>query len=184
VSGGLGDRLQVTAAEAAQVLGVDGLRLLRQVAEAPVRRVGPQQRVVRRAAAGAVVPVAERLLVAQAGLDRGDEAVEDGATVKVFYEARLAKVELPEEARQALDTGFEDVTELAETDTREKLKTRWARVEAVVGASKRVKEVAADIVAHWEARRGVLAGKVRSGDGSWSGVRTMSPGDTAPVRSL
>ncbi|MGY1814341.1 type I restriction endonuclease subunit R [Blastococcus sp. SYSU D00820] len=87
------------------------------------------------------------------------QAVEDGATVKVFYEARLAKVELPDEARQALDSGFEDVTELAETDTRERLKTRWARVEAVVGASKRVKAVAADIVAHWEARRGALAGK-------------------------
>src|SRR3954451_20794937 len=69
VSGGLGDRLQVAAAEAAQVLGVDGLRLLlRQVAEAPVRRVGLQQRVVGRAAAGVVVPAAELLLVEHAGL--------------------------------------------------------------------------------------------------------------------
>jgi type I restriction enzyme R subunit len=77
----------------------------------------------------------------------------------VYYEARLAKVELPEEARVALDTGFEDVTELAEVETREKLKTRWARVEAIVGAEKRVAEVAADIVEHWEKRREVLAGK-------------------------
>jgi type I restriction enzyme, R subunit len=87
------------------------------------------------------------------------QAVEDGATVRVYYEARLAKVELPEEARVALDTGFEDVTELAEVETREKLKTRWARVEAIVGAEKRVAEVAADIVEHWEKRREVLAGK-------------------------
>jgi len=87
------------------------------------------------------------------------QAVEDAATVKVYYEGRLAKVELPEEARAALDTGFDEVTELTETDVRDRLKTRWARVEAVVGARKRVEQVAADIVAHWEARRTALAGK-------------------------
>ncbi len=87
------------------------------------------------------------------------QAVEDGATVKVFYEARLAKVELPDEARQVLDSGFEEVTELAETDSRDRLRTRWARVEAIVGARKRIHAVAADIVANWEARRGALAGK-------------------------
>lgn len=87
------------------------------------------------------------------------QAVEDGATVKVFYEARLAKVELPAEARAALDSGFEEVTELAETETRERLKTRWARVEAIVGARRRVDQVAADIVQHWERRQSALAGK-------------------------
>jgi type I restriction enzyme, R subunit len=87
------------------------------------------------------------------------QAVEDGATVKVYYEGRLAKVELPAEARTALDTGFEDVTELAETDTRERLKTRWARIEAVVGARERLEQVAADIIEHWEKRRSALAGK-------------------------
>ena len=69
-SGGLGNGLQVGATELAQVLGVDGLRLLlRQVAEAPVGRVGLQQRVVGRAAGGAVVPAAELLFVEDAGLD-------------------------------------------------------------------------------------------------------------------
>ena len=87
------------------------------------------------------------------------QAVEDGATVRVYYEARLAKVELPEEARAILDADFDEVTELAETETREKMKTRWARVEAIVGAEKRIGEVAADIVEHWERRRSVLAGK-------------------------
>lgn len=87
------------------------------------------------------------------------QAVEDGATVKVFYEARLVKVDLPADAREVLDSGFEEVTELAETDTRDRLKTRWARVEAIVGADKRIEQVAADIVTHWEARRGALAGK-------------------------
>ncbi len=63
----------------------------------------------------------------------------------MYYEARLAKVELPQEARAVLDTGFEEVTELAETETRERMKTRWARVEAIVGAEKRIAEVAADM---------------------------------------
>ncbi len=87
------------------------------------------------------------------------QAVEDGATVKVYYEGRLAKVELPPEARAALDAGFEDVTELTETGTRERLKTRWARIEAIVGARKRLEEVAADIIEHWEQRRSLLVGK-------------------------
>ena len=87
------------------------------------------------------------------------QAVEDGATVRVYYEARLAKVELPQEARTMLDAEFDEVTELAETETRERMKTRWARVEAVVGAEKRIAEVAADIVEHWERRRSALTGK-------------------------
>jgi len=87
------------------------------------------------------------------------QAVEDGATVRVYYEARLAKVEMPEQARTILDEGFDDVTELTEVDNRERLKSRWARVEAIVGAEKRIGQVAADIVDHWEKRRGVLAGK-------------------------
>jgi type I restriction enzyme R subunit len=87
------------------------------------------------------------------------QAVEDGATVKVFYEGRLARVELPSEAREALDEEFDEVTELAETDTRDRLKTRWARVEAIVGARPRIEAIAADIVTHWEARRDAMAGK-------------------------
>ncbi len=87
------------------------------------------------------------------------QAVEDGATVKVFYEARLAKVELPADLHGALDKSFDEVTELAETEDRERLKTRWARVKAIVGASKRIDEVASDIVQHWEKRRSALAGK-------------------------
>ncbi len=69
------------------------------------------------------------------------------------------KSKLPAEARQALDSGFEEVTELTETDTRDRLKTRWARVEAIVGATKRIDQVAADIVEHWERRRDALTGK-------------------------
>jgi type I restriction enzyme, R subunit len=87
------------------------------------------------------------------------QSVEDGATVKIFYEARLAKVELPEEVREELDKDFDQVTELAEAEDRERLKSRWGRVEAIVGAEKRIDEVATDIVDQWERRRSALAGK-------------------------
>ena len=87
------------------------------------------------------------------------QAVTDGATVKVFYEPRLAKVELPAEAHRSLDEEFAEATSGTEEEARERLKTRWARVEAIVGSDKRIGELAADIVQHWEQRREVLAGK-------------------------
>ena len=87
------------------------------------------------------------------------QAVEDQATVKVFYEARLARVELPDDVRTRLDEEFDEVTEQTEVDTRERLKTRWARVEAIVGAQKRIAQVAQDIVDHWEKRRSAEVGK-------------------------
>jgi len=86
-------------------------------------------------------------------------AVEDGATVRIFYESRLAKVSLPEEARRAIDEEVEDVTEGTEADEAEWVKTRWARLEAIVGADDRLDVVARDIVDHWEARRANLLGK-------------------------
>jgi type I restriction enzyme R subunit len=87
------------------------------------------------------------------------QAVEDKATVPVYYEARLAKVALPEEARAVIDEEFEEVTETMELEPKERLKTRWARVEAIVGAEKRIAEVAQDIVEHWEKRRAAELGK-------------------------
>lgn len=87
------------------------------------------------------------------------QAVADEATVKVFYEARLAKVEVPQEALDLIDDQFEEATEGTEDEVKARLKTRWARVEAIVGSEKRVKELAADVVAHWGQRTSVLAGK-------------------------
>ncbi|PZS03118.1 MAG: hypothetical protein DLM56_10140 [Pseudonocardiales bacterium] len=87
------------------------------------------------------------------------QAVTDGATVKVYYEPRLAKVELPAEAHRTLDDAFAKATSGTEDEARERLKSRWARVEAIVGSDKRIAELAADIVAHWEQRREVLDGK-------------------------
>lgn len=87
------------------------------------------------------------------------QAVLDEATVRVYYEARLVRVQLPEDARLALDVEFDEVTEAVGTDDRDRLKSRWARVEAIVGAEKRVAEVAGDIVKHWEKRQETEIGK-------------------------
>jgi type I restriction enzyme R subunit len=87
------------------------------------------------------------------------QAVTDGATVKVYYEPRLAKIDLPREALGSLDDAFAEATSGTEDEAKERLKTRWAQVEAIVGSDKRIKALAADIVTHWEARKEALAGK-------------------------
>ena len=86
-------------------------------------------------------------------------AVEDGATVPIYYESRLARLALDERERPTIDAGFEEVTEGEEIDRREKLKTKWAQLEAVVGAEKRVTIVACDIVEHFESRQEAMDGK-------------------------
>lgn len=86
-------------------------------------------------------------------------AVEDGATVRIFYESRLVKVSLPADALESLDDLADEITESAEEDEAIKAKSRWSRLEAVVGAEDRLELVAKDIVEHWERRRGELFGK-------------------------
>ncbi len=86
-------------------------------------------------------------------------SVEDGATVPIYYESRLAKLALDESERPKIDPEFEEATEGEEVERRERLKTRWAQLEAVVGAEKRVKQIAEDIVAHFEQRSEALEGK-------------------------
>ena len=86
-------------------------------------------------------------------------SVEDGATVPIYYESRLAKLALDERERPNIDPEFEEVTEGEEVERREKLKTKWAQLEAVVGAENRVKLVARDIVEHFEQRLEALDGK-------------------------
>ena len=87
------------------------------------------------------------------------QAVEDGATVRIFYEGRLAKLELKEEERPHIDPDFEEITEGEEETVREKLKTKWARLEAMVGTEKRIGRVAKDIVEHFEQRLEAMDGK-------------------------
>ena len=86
-------------------------------------------------------------------------SVQDGATVPIYYESRLAKLALDEDQRPKIDPDFEEATEGEEIERTEKLKTRWAQLEAVVGADKRVKQIAEDIVAHFEQRLEALEGK-------------------------
>jgi len=86
-------------------------------------------------------------------------AVEDKATVPIYYESRLAKLELSESERPRIDPDFEEVTEGEEVDRKEKLKTKWAQLEAIVGAEKRLKLIARDIVDHFEQRLAAMDGK-------------------------
>jgi type I restriction enzyme R subunit len=87
------------------------------------------------------------------------QAVEDGSTVRIYYESRLAKIDLKPEERPHIDQEFEEVTEGEEISAKEKLKSKWARVEAVVGSENRIKIIARDMVEHWESRSSVLDGK-------------------------
>ena len=86
-------------------------------------------------------------------------SVEDKATVPIYYESRLAKLSLDESERPKIDSEFEEVTEGEEVYRKEKLKTKWAQLEALVGTERRLKLVAQDIVAHFEKRLEVLEGK-------------------------
>ena len=86
-------------------------------------------------------------------------AVEDGATVPIYYESRLAKLSLDQDQREVIDDEFEEVTEQEEDGRRERLKSKWAALEAVVGDEKRIKLIAEDIVRHFEKRLDALEGK-------------------------
>jgi len=86
-------------------------------------------------------------------------AVEDKATVPIYYESRLAKLELDESERPKIDPDFEEVTEGEEIERKEKLRTKWARLEAIVGSEKRLKLIAQDIVQHFEERLEAMDGK-------------------------
>jgi type I restriction enzyme R subunit len=86
-------------------------------------------------------------------------AVQDRATVPIYYESRLAKLALDEAERPKIDPDFEEATEGEEVERKEKLKTKWAQLEAVVGAEKRLEVVARDVVEHFEKRLEAMDGK-------------------------
>jgi type I restriction enzyme R subunit len=86
-------------------------------------------------------------------------AVEDRATVPIYYESRLAKLALNETERPKIDPEFEEATEGEEVERKEKLKSKWAQLEAVVGSDKRLALIAKDIVEHFERRLEALDGK-------------------------
>ena len=86
-------------------------------------------------------------------------AVIDGATVPIYYESRLAKLELKASERPNIDPDFEEATEGEEVERKEKLKSRWAQLEAVVGSESRIALVARDLVDHFETRLTAMDGK-------------------------
>lgn len=86
-------------------------------------------------------------------------AVTDGATVSIYYESRLARLELSKSERPQIDPEFEEATEGEEIERKEELKRKWAQLEAVVGAENRIKLIARDLVEHFENRLEVMDGK-------------------------
>ena len=87
------------------------------------------------------------------------QSKEDKATVPIYYEARLAKIDLKPEERPKIDPNFDEVTEDAEATIKESLRRKWAQLEAMVGTDKRIALVAEDLVKHWEARYDAMEGK-------------------------
>lgn len=87
------------------------------------------------------------------------QAKEDGATVAIYYESRLAKLKLNEQQMPTIDAEVDELAEDEEDSAQAKLKSRWAALERVVGAEPRVAQVAADLVAHFEERNKAIAGK-------------------------
>ncbi|CAM8643497.1 type I restriction endonuclease subunit R [Sphingobium cupriresistens] len=86
-------------------------------------------------------------------------AVEDGATVPIFYESRLARIELNENEKPLIDAEIEALIEDESLTEAEKMKAKWSAVEALVGSDKRLEQIAADLVTHLEARIEAMNGK-------------------------
>jgi type I restriction enzyme, R subunit len=86
-------------------------------------------------------------------------AVEDGATVPIYYENRLARIELVDSQKPHIDPEFEEITEGEEETGKQKLRTKWAALEAMVGAEGRIALVAEDLVVHFEQRLSTMDGK-------------------------
>ena len=86
-------------------------------------------------------------------------AVEDGATVPIYYESRLARIELDEDEKPKIDAEVEELTENSPELEQERLKRKWSTVETLVGSDKRLALVAKDMVTHFEDRVAALEGK-------------------------
>ena len=86
-------------------------------------------------------------------------AVEDEATVKIYYENRIIKLEADEEELKAIDEEFDNLTEGQEDIEKEKNKGKWTRLEAIVGSPNRIKKLAEDIVNHYEEKSKAIDGK-------------------------
>jgi type I restriction enzyme R subunit len=88
-----------------------------------------------------------------------ENSIEDEFTVPIYYEARLAKIDIDEALRPYLNTEFETITETAEESMRDELKRKWAALEAAIGTESRLRQVAQDILTHFEGRQAAIEGK-------------------------
>ena len=82
-----------------------------------------------------------------------NRAVEDGTTVQIFYESRVAQANIPDDILNELDEEYDEITEDVEEDVAASAKAKWTRIEAIVGADEVVNTIAKDFVAHFEARQ-------------------------------
>lgn len=87
------------------------------------------------------------------------QAVADGATVRIYYESRLAKVNLNDEGKRLIEEFDQELEQDEEITEKQKAKAKWTKLEAIVGNQERVKNLAKDIVTHFEARQSVFDGK-------------------------
>ena len=85
------------------------------------------------------------------------QAVADGSTVKIYYESRVIPLNLPQNLD--LDEAYNDITEDQEEDVKQRLKSKWSRIEALAGAKPRVEALAKDIIQHFETRQQAMKGK-------------------------
>lgn len=85
------------------------------------------------------------------------QSVEDGSTVKIYYESRIIPLNLPDDL--SIDDSYEDITEGQEDDIKSRLKSKWSRVEALAGAQQRLEILAKDIIEHFDKRQGAIQGK-------------------------
>ena len=86
------------------------------------------------------------------------QSIEDGATVRIFYESRLAKIKLSEEGKKLVADLDDDLQKDQLTDS-QKAKAKWTQLEALVGSQDRIRQVAEDIVTHFEQRQEAFEGK-------------------------
>ena len=88
-----------------------------------------------------------------------EQAVADKRTVRIYYESRLAKLKLNEEVLKNIDKEFDEITETEESYEKYKTMSKWTQLEKIVGSKERIKEIAKDIVEHFEKRLEVMDGK-------------------------
>ena len=87
------------------------------------------------------------------------QAVLDGSTVPIYYESRVAKINIEEQKKLQLDKEIEELTEAEELSVAQQMKAKWSSIEAVIGSKNRLQKVAQDFIAHFEKRTSILEGK-------------------------